>query len=98
MPLRLLMVAPLLLLCAVPGRAVPPEQARDIQTVARQGRGSPEGRAAWERLSAAGPEVLLPLLHALDTPDVVAANWLRTAFDRVLDRAIEQKGRPVDVD
>jgi hypothetical protein len=71
---------------------------RDIRLVAGQARGTPEGRAAWERLSTAGPELLVPLLRAMDTPEIVAANWLRTAFDRILDRAVQTKGKDIDVD
>ena len=49
---------------------------QDIQTVAKQGRGTAEGRAAWDRVVAGGPDLLLPLLEAMDTPDTVAANWV----------------------
>jgi hypothetical protein len=38
------------------------------------------------------------LLAAMDTPDTVAANWLRTAFDRILDRALKAGGKGIDVD
>jgi hypothetical protein len=71
---------------------------KDIALLLKQGRGSPDGRAAWERLSAAGPEVLLPLLEGMNTPDTVPANWLRTAFDRALDRALKSGGTGVDID
>lgn len=40
-------------------------------------------RAAWDRLVAAGPSALLPILKAWPTDDPVATNWLRTAFDRI---------------
>src|SRR5436305_14446757 len=71
---------------------------KDIDLVARQGRGSPEGRAAWDRLSQAGPDALLPLLEAMDTPDAVRANWLRTAFDRIVDRELLSGGKRIDAD
>ena len=70
----------------------------DIQAVLKQGRGTPAGRAAWDRLAAGGPELLLPLLRALDTPDTASANWLRTAFDQILDRALRAGGKNIDAD
>jgi hypothetical protein len=60
---------------------------KQVRAVGPDGAGSPEARAAWDRLVAGGPAVLPPLLEAMDTPDTVAANWLRTAFDRVAERA-----------
>src|SRR6266511_2331415 len=70
----------------------------DVQTVVAQGRGTPEGRAAWARLSAGGPELLPLLLGAMDTPSTATANWLRTAFDSVLDRALQGGGKGIDAD
>lgn len=58
--------------------------SNDIGIVAKQGRGSVEGRAAWERLSNAGPEALLPILRAMNGADTTASNWLRTAADRIV--------------
>jgi hypothetical protein len=43
-------------------------------------------RATWERLADAGPDALLPILKAWPVDDPVAANWLRTAFDRIAAR------------
>jgi hypothetical protein len=59
---------------------------RDIQLALKQGKGTAEGRQAWERIAQAGPEMLPVLLKAMDTNDVVALNWLRTAFDGIVDR------------
>lgn len=68
-----------------------------IQTVRKQGRGSAAGRAAWDQLAAARPAVLPRLLAALDGADTVAANWLRTAFDRIVERAFkEHQGQGID--
>jgi hypothetical protein len=47
-------------------------------------------RAAWDRIVARGPMALPALLDAMDTKDNAAANWLRTAFDRIVDRADEK--------
>jgi hypothetical protein len=68
---------------------------KQVRAVGPEGAGSPEARAAWDRLVARGPAVLPALLEAMDTPDTVAANWLRTAFDRIVDRA---EGKGIDAD
>ena len=42
---------------------------------------------------------MLPaLLEAMDTPDTVGANWLRTAFDRIADEAAGKGGQGIDAD
>src|SRR5437879_4219353 len=46
---------------------------------------SPAARAAWDQLVARGPAALPGVLRAMDTSDPVVKNWLRTAFDRVVD-------------
>jgi hypothetical protein len=71
---------------------------RQVRAVGPEGSGSPEARAAWNRLVTRGPAVLLPLLEAMDTPDTVAANWLRTAFDRIADKAAGEGGKGIDAD
>jgi hypothetical protein len=68
--------------------------AKDISLVVKQGRGTPEGRAAWERLSQSGPDSLLPILRAMDGADTTASNWLRTALERIVGRE-ESKGKPL---
>jgi hypothetical protein len=68
---------------------------RQVRAVGPEGAGSPEARAAWDRLVARGPAVLLPLLEAMDTSDTAAANWLRSAFDRIADKA---GGKGIDAD
>jgi hypothetical protein len=59
-------------------RAVGPEAAR-----------SAEARAARDALARCGPDAIAALLVGMDTPDTVAANWLRSAFDEVVDRAMK---------
>src|SRR4051794_23864125 len=71
---------------------------RDVRAVSKQGAGSPAARAAWEKLVARGPTALPRLLDALDTPDTVAANWLRTAFDRIVDQELNSGGKRLDAD
>jgi hypothetical protein len=60
-----------------------------IRAVGAQGAGSVEARAARDKLAGAGPDVLPALLVGMDTPDTVAANWLRTAFDEIVTRTME---------
>jgi hypothetical protein len=68
---------------------------KKLREVRPEGGGSAQARAAWDRLADRGPGVLPALLEAMDTPDTVAANWLRTTFDRIADRA---GGRGIDAD
>lgn len=63
----------------------------DIQAVVKQGRGTDQGRAAWQRLSQRGPDALLPLLEAMNGVDIAATNWLRTAFDQIAERTNKGK-------
>jgi hypothetical protein len=69
---------------------------QDIDTVVKQGRGTAEGRASWERLSQAKADVLPALLEGMNTSDTVAANWLRLAFDRVAERELKAGSKNID--
>jgi hypothetical protein len=73
-----------------------PSSTEDIRTLIKQGRGTAAGRAAWDKVVKSGPEILPAILAAMDTPDTVAANWLRTAFDHIVDR--ERKAGKLDVE
>lgn len=68
----------------------------EIQVLRKGGPSSPAVREAWDRLVAQGPRVLPQLLEAMDTPDTAAANWLRTAFDQIVDRELTAGGQAVD--
>ncbi len=72
---------------AFAGGAVQVQQ--DLATLAKQGRGTAEGRAAWDRLSQADAEVLPAILTAMNVGDTSAVNWLRLAFDRVVDNTLK---------
>lgn len=84
------------LIVVMSARADEKQDRADIAVVARQGRGTAAGRTAWERISKGSSSLLVPILEAMDTPDTVAGNWLRTAFDRIVDREFEGK-KSVDV-
>jgi hypothetical protein len=84
---RVTIVAGLLLTAPLIFPADETTLSKDIELVARQGRGTLEGRNAWDRLTQAGPESLSPVLHAMRSADSTACNWLRTALDRIVERA-----------
>ena len=69
---------------------------QDIETVVKQGRGAPEGRKAWDRLSQADASVLPALLEGMNTKETVAANWLRLAVDRIVERELKVGGKAID--
>jgi hypothetical protein len=52
--------------------------------------GSAEARAARDILARQNAQALPRLLVALDTKNVVAANWYRTAFDAIAQRELAQ--------
>ncbi len=95
MPMRLAL--PLLLLWIHAGFAdqSTADLLREVRTSATRGTAA---RAAWDKLVARGPVVLPELLAAMDTPDTVTANWLRTVFDRIVDVERKKGGKNLDVD
>jgi hypothetical protein len=66
-----------------------------VRAVGPQGAGSAQARAARDQLAKCGPEILPALLRGMDTPDLVAANWLRTAFDEIVRRARQDDPRSI---
>jgi hypothetical protein len=69
---------------------------KNIDMVVKQGRGTPEGRAAWDRLSNAKADALPALLEGMNTKDTVASNWLRLAFDRIVEREMKAGTKGID--
>jgi outer membrane protein assembly factor BamB len=66
----------------------------DLRAVKAEGVGAREARIAWDRLLRQGPKALPRILDAMDTPDPVVANWLRLAFETIVEanpKAIEVK-------
>jgi hypothetical protein len=99
--LRRCLAVALILFTAGAGFAAEDEVAallNDLRQVGPQGKGSPAARAAWEKLVARGPAVLPQLLAAMDTRDTVLANWLRTAFDRIVAAEQQAGGGRIDAD
>jgi hypothetical protein len=92
----------LVILAAAVGGADPnvPELKDAITTVRRagpDGAGSDAAAKAWRLLSAAGVNDLPTLLAGMDGASPLGRNWLRSAIDRVLERATAGKQRlPTD--
>jgi hypothetical protein len=62
-----------------------------IAQVGPQAAGSVAARRAHDQLARHGTEVLPKLLAAMDTTNVVAANWCRGAFAQIVER---ERARP----
>src|SRR5262249_52194680 len=93
---RLLTLAMFLLVPSVQADDTADLLAR-IRKAGPRGENASDVRAAWDQLVRKGPSALPAILDAMDTPDTVAANWLRTAFDRITDDALRD-GKDIDVD
>jgi hypothetical protein len=68
-----------------------------LRAVGREGEGNAAASRAWKEVVAQGPAALPAILTAMDGADVVAANWLRTAFDAIAERALAA-GRSLPAD
>ncbi|GAB4155953.1 MAG: hypothetical protein Tsb009_32810 [Planctomycetaceae bacterium] len=68
--------------------------ARQIQIIAQagpNGAGSRAAAKARDRLLKQGPEILPQLLKAMDTANIVAANWYRSVFEQLVSRELAAK-------
>lgn len=77
------------LLVALSGVAPDDAIDQDIAAINRAGKlgaGSSAARQACNDLARRGPEVLPRLLTAMDTANLVAANWYRAAYERIVAR------------
>ena len=86
-----------LLAMASPSWAADTAEVKDalarLRAVGREGAGHDAARQAWKQLAAQGPETLPAILAGLDGASPMAANWIRSAYESVLDRAL--KSAPV---
>jgi len=88
-PLRVLAIAVGSLLMATPARGdAIDEHLAAIARVGPGGTGSAEARKAREALASQGVDLLPRLIVAMDTPNVVAANWYRTLFEDIVEREL----------
>jgi hypothetical protein len=69
-----------------------------LRAVGKEGANSPAARVAWDKLITRGPAVLPDILKAMDAPDTVAGNWLRTAFDRIVEEEMKTGGKAIDTE
>lgn len=63
-----------------------------IRQVGPEGAGNAEAAEAWNALTALGPEMLVPVLAAMEGSGPLARNWMRTAVETVFDRELAAKG------
>jgi hypothetical protein len=63
-----------------------------------QGEGSGEAQLACRELAKEGVGVLPKLLAAMDTDNIVAANWLRTVYDQIVETELAAKEPRVPVE
>src|SRR5262245_11257098 len=57
-----------------------------IKSVSKEGAGNQEAAAAWKSLVALGGDARFPTLTALNDASPVAANWLRSAVNAVVEK------------
>jgi hypothetical protein len=57
-----------------------------IKAVSKEGAGNQEAQAAWKSLITQGGDALLPTLAALDDATPLAANWLRSAANAIVEK------------
>jgi hypothetical protein len=63
-------------------------QIATITAVGPQGKGAAEARRACHELARLGQGALPRLLSAMDTPNIVAANWFRAAYEQIVSREL----------
>jgi hypothetical protein len=59
-----------------------------LRQVGREGAGNTDAATAWNTLTALGPEMLVPVLAAMDGSSPLARNWMRTAVETVFEREL----------
>ena len=70
-----------------------PEGAVDvIRAVGAEGAGNEEARSAWEELAEAEVGVIPEILGAMRGANGLAANWLRSAVEVIVDREFASAG------
>ncbi len=89
--MRIVSFVSLALIYGISATAADDDVSSDLAAILRvgpNGAGSAAARAAQDRLSKRGLEILPQLLVAMDTSNVVAANWLRTIFDPLVEKGL----------
>lgn len=68
-----------------------------VQAIGPKGAGHREAIAAWKTLSTADAAQLPQILAGMDSSNLLAANWLRSACETVAQRAIDAQGGKLPV-
>ena len=66
-------------------------QIRTILNVQREGAGHAAAVPALRSLAQQPSTALIPLLHGMDRANLLAANWLRGAFEAIADRELKAR-------
>ncbi|HPA17622.1 MAG TPA: hypothetical protein PLU30_07725 [Verrucomicrobiae bacterium] len=79
------------------GRATVAESIAAIRAVGPEGKGNAEAARGWQELARADAAVLPELFRAMDGANELAANWLRSAVETIVDRSLASGGQlPLD--
>lgn len=78
-----------------PGAALDAQLAL-LLAIEKEGEGNSSATKAWQKVAAADVEALPQVLAAIDRAGPLAANWIVTASETILDRAREA-GNPLPV-
>ena len=62
-----------------------------ILAIGTEGNGNVEASAAWKKLSASGAETLPAILRAARNANPIAANYLHSAVETIVDRTLQNK-------
>ncbi len=97
MKLRRLSLVVLLLVPETSLAQTPKEELAHLRAVPHEGKANEASARAWKDVVHRGPAILPALLEAMDSADAVSSNWLRTAGDAIVERALlEKKPLPAD--
>lgn len=76
-----------------PTRGAVEQSLAAIRAVGPEGKGNAEAAAAWKTLSQADAAVLPEIFRAMDDANDLAANWLRSAVEAIVDRTLASDGQ-----
>ena len=88
--------ASVLVLSLISNAASADEIGEELAAIARtgpEGTGSESARAACAKLAGCGADALPRLLVAMETENLVAANWVRSAYEVIVDRELGKTNR-----
>src|SRR5258707_11930677 len=83
-----------LLATALPIGAADPGEVNlaitSLRNVGREGTGNADAQQAWKRLVAHGEDALPSILSSLKGASPVQANWIRSAYETIVDRELKK--------